>query len=274
MAPVAVSSTDLAVFHITMSFPQRWNYAQCQSLGKSVQYQVDGGVWMDHDGRKSNDGFLVLVLDQISEGKTKEEIYDFLISKYGEWIVYKPTLNKNNFSFVVNGTEKARIGINGFTGTAADTFRLRNAGATATVANIHPRRDDADTGLGSNAVDQLSLIQGGVEGLRLSEVSSHVIQKVEQHVGITASTTQSQGNGILLSSYNQVATVANANDTVTLTAAEAGVKQTIVNNGANTLQIFPASGDDLGSGVDTATTLAAGNSITFLAYDVTNWNII
>ncbi len=39
----------------------------------------------------------LVVQDQISEGKTKEEIYDFLISKYGEWIVYKPTLNKNNF---------------------------------------------------------------------------------------------------------------------------------------------------------------------------------
>ena len=33
----------------------------------------------------------------IKEGKTEEEIYNFLISKYGEWIVYKPTFKKNNF---------------------------------------------------------------------------------------------------------------------------------------------------------------------------------
>ena len=39
----------------------------------------------------------LVVQDQIKEGKTKEEIYDFLISKYGEWIVYQPALNKNNF---------------------------------------------------------------------------------------------------------------------------------------------------------------------------------
>ena len=39
----------------------------------------------------------LVVQDQIKEGKTKEEIYDFLISKYGEWIVYKPTFTKNNF---------------------------------------------------------------------------------------------------------------------------------------------------------------------------------
>ena len=39
----------------------------------------------------------LVIKDQIEEGKTKEEIYNFLISKYGEWIVYKPTFKKNNF---------------------------------------------------------------------------------------------------------------------------------------------------------------------------------
>jgi len=39
----------------------------------------------------------LVVQDQLKDGKTKKEIYDFLISKYGEWIVYQPTLNKNNF---------------------------------------------------------------------------------------------------------------------------------------------------------------------------------
>jgi len=39
----------------------------------------------------------LVVQDQINEGKTKDEIYSFLISKYGEWIVYQPTFNKNNF---------------------------------------------------------------------------------------------------------------------------------------------------------------------------------
>jgi len=39
----------------------------------------------------------LVVQDLIKEGKTKEEIYEFLISKYGEWIVYQPPLTKNNF---------------------------------------------------------------------------------------------------------------------------------------------------------------------------------
>ena len=38
----------------------------------------------------------LVVQDQVNEGKTKDEIYTFLISKYGEWIVYQPTFSKSN----------------------------------------------------------------------------------------------------------------------------------------------------------------------------------
>ena len=38
----------------------------------------------------------LVVRDQIKDGKSEKEIYDFLIDKYGEWIVYKPPLNKGN----------------------------------------------------------------------------------------------------------------------------------------------------------------------------------
>ena len=39
----------------------------------------------------------LVVKDQIKNGKSESQIYDFLIEKYGEWIVYKPPLNKVNF---------------------------------------------------------------------------------------------------------------------------------------------------------------------------------
>jgi len=38
----------------------------------------------------------LVVQDQINIGKNKDEIYSFLISKYGEWIVYQPTFSKSN----------------------------------------------------------------------------------------------------------------------------------------------------------------------------------
>jgi len=39
----------------------------------------------------------LVVKDEIQSGKTEKDIYEFLIQKYGEWIVYKPSFNKENF---------------------------------------------------------------------------------------------------------------------------------------------------------------------------------
>jgi cytochrome c-type biogenesis protein CcmH len=39
----------------------------------------------------------LVVQDQFSEGKSEDDVYKFLTSKYGEWIVYQPTFNKKNF---------------------------------------------------------------------------------------------------------------------------------------------------------------------------------
>ena len=36
----------------------------------------------------------IVVNDKIQDGSSEKEIYNFLIDKYGEWIVYKPSLNK------------------------------------------------------------------------------------------------------------------------------------------------------------------------------------
>jgi microcystin-dependent protein len=91
--------------------------------------------------------------------------------------------------------------------------------------------------------------------------------------GITASTTQTQGQQPLTKLVNQISTVANANDVVTLPTAVAGLSVLVVNYGANTLQIFPASGDNLGAGVDTSTTLGTGESKRFTAFDSTNWEL-
>lgn len=101
-----------------------------------------------------------------------------------------------------------------------------------------------------------------------------VMVLLDVNSGITASTTQSQGQGALTAQVNEVSTVANANDTVTLPSAVTGMKVTIINNGVNTLQIFPASSDNLGAGVDTATTLASGANVTYVAYDTTNWESV
>tara|TARA_B100000963_G_C22318030_1_gene533044 strand:+ start:236 stop:604 length:369 start_codon:yes stop_codon:yes gene_type:complete len=38
----------------------------------------------------------MVVKDLIDQGKTEEEIYNFLSEKYGDWILYRPKLNSEN----------------------------------------------------------------------------------------------------------------------------------------------------------------------------------
>lgn len=92
---------------------------------------------------------------------------------------------------------------------------------------------------------------------------------------ITASTTQTQGQQALTAAANLVETVANANDVVTLPSAVDGLGCEVVNKGANTLQIFPASGDAIeGGATNASTTLAAGSAATFRAFDATDWYLV
>ncbi len=88
---------------------------------------------------------------------------------------------------------------------------------------------------------------------------------------ITASITQTQGQQALTTDINEISTCANANDTVTLPAALAGRSCLVINNGAQTLQVFPASGDNLGAGLNTSTTIVAGSRKLFVAFNSTDW---
>lgn len=97
------------------------------------------------------------------------------------------------------------------------------------------------------------------------------ILSLDANETITASTTQTQGNGLLTAQINEISVVANPNDTVTLPAAIKGVEITIINQGSNILQIFPASGEDLGLGTDIPTTLEHNKSIDYIAYVDGKW---
>ena len=50
--------------------------------------------------RLSNSDFAItlkmVVKDLIKNGKSEDEIYDFLSEKYGDWILYNPKLNAGN----------------------------------------------------------------------------------------------------------------------------------------------------------------------------------
>ncbi len=145
---------------------------------------------------------------------------------------------------------------------------LLNEGASATNPTAVPSRGDVDTGIGGNNSDQLSIIAGGVEGLRLTEVSSAIIHSCQADIGLTAHTDSIQGAGVILSSYNVYSTVGTTGDAATLPAVFTIDPSTVIyvkNDGANSMDIFPANGDDAGAGADTAVAVAAGDFAVFMA---------
>ena len=90
--------------------------------------------------------------------------------------------------------------------------------------------------------------------------------------GITASTTQSQLQGQFDNNkYQDVGTVANTNDVVTLPSVRIGDECIVYNGGAETLQIFPFTNDTLGAGANNSTTLAAGSYARFYGLNGTAW---
>jgi hypothetical protein len=125
-------------------------------------------------------------------------------------------------------------------------------------------------GTGSTAVWSASTGAMTMTGLDIVMSGSTAIKR-SITASITASTTQTQGQQPLTRDINEISVCANANDTVTLPGAAAARQCLVINNGAQTLQVFPASGDDLGAGVNTSTTIAAGSRKLFVAYDSTNY---
>lgn len=133
--------------------------------------------------------------------------------------------------------------------------------------------DEADVTSATNVAAAGALMQDGstsMSGDLAFDGGTYIKWSVT--AGITASTTQTQGEGALTAGVNEVSTVANTNDTVTLPAAVTGREVKIFNNGANTLQIFPTSGDAINTlAVDASTTAATGDNIIFVAFNATTW---
>ena len=124
----------------------------------------------------------------------------------------------------------------------------------------------------SSGNDALRVVISGIQTLVDLTITGMVYQSVA--TGITAGTTQTQAGATALTKMlNIVATCATDNNGVKLMSAVAGARQTIVNRGAKNLKIWPATGDNLGAGVNLGISILPGAKITFEAEDVTNWSV-
>ncbi len=142
---------------------------------------------------------------------------------------------------------------------------LLNEAPTATNPSVVPVLADPDTGIGGTA-NALANISGGVAGVIYKSDGTDVIQQVEANVGLTADTGSAQGSGVITSSYNVYTTVAVAADAATLPAVFGVGDLVYIKNdaAANAMDVFPATGDDLGEGGNTALSVAAGDYELFI----------
>lgn len=141
--------------------------------------------------------------------------------------------------------------------------------ADETTPTICPAFADQNTGIGWKSADRLALIAGGKRAMVLAESNGiGVIPAYDTGTGLTAFATGGQGSAVVLDrGYNVVTTVATTGDSVKLPTGLAFLVGTVVylkNNGANSLDLFPGVGDDLGAGLNTAISVAAGAAVAFL----------
>lgn len=77
----------------------------------------------------------------------------------------------DNLRFATNGVARIQIDVNGsMRGLSGTGWLMTNTTATATIPTFQPSKGDTDTGIGHAGDDALSLIAGGVEGVRIAEV--------------------------------------------------------------------------------------------------------
>ena len=106
-----ISILIIFILNITNSYTQDDNFEELKKISKNIRCLICQGQSID----ESNSDFAInvkyLILKKLDEGSSETEIYNFLKSKYGEWIVYKPEFKTYNlllwffpyFVFLIGG---------------------------------------------------------------------------------------------------------------------------------------------------------------------------
>ena len=119
----------------------------------------DGVNWVDTGGSFTWDGgHLVLPLNN-------DAVTPTLAFGDGDTGFYETV--DDEIRFVSGGLDRFRLSGLVFSGSATNAAGLQNITPTSTAPGIHANRTDLDTGIGWAGADQLSLIAGGVEVVRV-----------------------------------------------------------------------------------------------------------
>jgi hypothetical protein len=119
---------------------------------------------------------------------------------------------------------------------------------------------------------QTSLL--GVLALELSATYFKTLVPLLQTLGVITAGTNAQGQAPLTNDFNVITVAAAAPSGVTLPTGVVGRRVTVVNRGANDVNIYPASGGTIGQQlVNLPLLLLAGQSMELLARTTTQWEL-
>ncbi len=66
-------------------------------ISKNIRCLTCQGQSVYDSQSEFSESIKIIISKKIKEGKSEQDIYDFLVDKYGEWIIFEPKFNKNTF---------------------------------------------------------------------------------------------------------------------------------------------------------------------------------
>ena len=203
-------------------------------------------------------GIFPAVGDNLGEG------VDTLLSlPAGSSIAFIATVADSTWTSLVDGgAATALLGLNN------NGPQIADIAPTDVIPNLLPNKTDANTGIGWQGSDIWNFITGGIQSLQFRELANGVVQAPSASLAVGAFAGGGQGSATpLIDSYNVIITVATDGDSVRLPSIFSVNALVYIKNddSAQAADVFPASGDNLGAGVDTAVSLPSGESLTFIA---------
>lgn len=109
-----------------------------------------------------------------------------------------------------------------------------------------------------------------------SDVSAALFADSSVENAVTAAVASTQAGGYpITAAVTRVTTVGTTGDSLLLPAAVAGEKRTVFNKGANSMDVFPASGDAINAlSADAAYAVAATKGVIFHCVVTGTWDTI
>jgi len=83
-------------FSINNSYSKEDHLDELKKISKNIRCLICQGQSIDDSNSDFAINIKYVILKKLNEGSSEDEIYDFLKSKYGDWIVYKPEFKLYN----------------------------------------------------------------------------------------------------------------------------------------------------------------------------------